>query len=47
MALLITPSGVGRGESLVIISPGALRHKAMLVISPGVGRVGAEVPVVR
>ena len=47
MALLITLLGVGQGESLVIIPPGAHRHKAKLVISPGVGRVGAEVPMFR
>lgn len=47
MAPLIASSGVGRGDSLVIATPGAYGPEAHMIIPPGVGRVEAEAPVVR
>lgn len=47
MALLIAPSGVGRGAPSVIIPPSAYRPKAQMAILRGVGGPEAEAPVVR
>lgn len=46
MTPLIAPSGVGIGESSVIVPPGAYRPKAQMVIPSGIGGADAEAPEV-
>lgn len=47
VALLIAPSGIGRGEPLMIAPPGAYGPMVQMVVPPGGGGAEVEAPVDR